>query len=72
MHVHVYVYVQVFSVLTQGRQGMSELKQAFLPKDKRLRPLISKMLDVSLQKYSQTRAPPPVALAPPVREPLSP
>jgi len=39
------VVAKVFSLLTQGRQGLSELKQAYLPKDKRLRPVISKMID---------------------------
>ena len=36
---------KILHLLAQGRQGLSELKQQYLPKDKRLRPLISKMLD---------------------------
>ena len=36
---------KILTLLAQGRQGLSELKEAYLPKDKRLRPLISKMLD---------------------------
>jgi len=37
---------KVFALYAQGRQGMSELKQAYVTKDKKMRPLILKMLDV--------------------------
>ena len=51
------VYKTVAKVLTlfaQGRQGMSELKQAHVTKDKQLRPLIFKMLDVATKQTSPT------------------
>ena len=44
------VVAKVFTLLAQGRMGLSELKQAYLPKDKKLRPLVSKMLDVAHKK----------------------
>ena len=43
---------KILSLLAQGRMGLSELKQAYLPKDKRLRPLISKMLEIVTKKDS--------------------
>ena len=37
---------KILNLLAQGRFGLSELKQRYVPKDKRLKPIIDKLLDL--------------------------
>ncbi|KOO32236.1 protein nlrc3 [Chrysochromulina tobinii] len=43
---------KVLALFAQGRMGLSELKQAYVTKDKRIRPLVLKMLDSVLKEKS--------------------
>ena len=43
---------KVLALFSQGRMGLSELKQAYVTKDKRIRPLVLKMLDSVLKEKS--------------------